>query len=442
MNRRIWLLLSTAFLAALVIIGMANAASASLPAGPSAGPSAGLPASADTQGKGVQAQAPSKDDPFGIANFNCADISKYHVDRQLNLRAAAILQKCGMAPKSLDKGTGSGSSGVPGVVKQLTSPLLGGTDINLVTGTETSPNIVQSEQFSWSNGNTTVVAFNDSRFANSNSFSGASVSTDGGATFTRLTKTGNTSPFPNTFGDPVVLYDPVRAIWLTVWLDGVSGCGGLGGYKSATPAIADSWTANPHFCVHAGSGDDRESGWADSNPASPNYGRVYISWNDFSIGSGALRITHSDDGGVTWSSPVNITSGSTFIRDVQITGDQLGSGKIYGAAMDEGGGSGFGPRINHMFSSTDGGATWTDVVMGAPFYGPGRATSGYFSLVFSTIWRHEGWGQNAALGNNVYYDYASCGQGGSVNCGSATDHGDIYFQKSTTREQLGAVPSS
>ena len=44
MNRRIWLLLSTAFLAALVIIGMVNAASASLPAGipsQSAGSSSG-----------------------------------------------------------------------------------------------------------------------------------------------------------------------------------------------------------------------------------------------------------------------------------------------------------------------------------------------------------------------------------------------------------------
>ena len=37
--------------------------------------------------------------------------------------------------------------------------------------------------------------------------SGASVSTDGGTTFTRLTAANGQSPFDNTFGDPVVLYN-------------------------------------------------------------------------------------------------------------------------------------------------------------------------------------------------------------------------------------------
>ena len=152
------------------------------------------------------------------------------------------------------------------------APLLGGTDVDLITGTETSPHITQSETFASANPdnpNEIVVAYNDSRGVNANpiNISGASVSTDGGTTFTRLTTANGQSPFDNTLGDPVVLYNSPTGTWFTVWLD--VGCGGqgLGGYKSTTPADPNSWT---HFCVHTGSSDDRESGWADNNPSSPS----------------------------------------------------------------------------------------------------------------------------------------------------------------------------
>ena len=65
----------------------------------------------------------------------------------------------------------------------------GAADVNLITGTETSPNITQSETFTTANPDNPdqiVVAYNDSRGRNVNpiNISGASVSTDGGATFT------------------------------------------------------------------------------------------------------------------------------------------------------------------------------------------------------------------------------------------------------------------
>ena len=68
------------------------------------------------------------------------------------------------------------------------SPLAyGGTDVDLITGTETYPNIDQSTTFSAGNPdnpNQIVVAYNDSRGLNANpiNISGASVSTDGGTT--------------------------------------------------------------------------------------------------------------------------------------------------------------------------------------------------------------------------------------------------------------------
>ena len=80
------------------------------------------------------------------------------------------------------------------LVQNLMAPLVyGGTDVDLITGAESFPNVTQSETFTTANPddpNQVVVAYNDSRGRNFNpiNISGASFSTDGGTTFTRLTK--------------------------------------------------------------------------------------------------------------------------------------------------------------------------------------------------------------------------------------------------------------
>ncbi len=60
-------------------------------------------------------------------------------------------------------------------------------------------------------------------------------------------------------------------------------CGGQGiGLWNSPDGI--TWTTGA--CPHNGSEDDRESMWVDNNPASPFYGRMDISWNDFAAGEG------------------------------------------------------------------------------------------------------------------------------------------------------------
>src|SRR6266481_8083502 len=225
-------------------------------------------------------------DPLVPNGFDCSQIHALGIDKQDNMRAGAIMIACGQAQ-------GGSASSFSDLIQQLlaATPLAyGTTDVNLITGAETSPNVTQSETFSWTNPdnpNQIVVAYNDSRGRNVNpiNISGASVSTDGGTTFTRLTRAGGQSPFSGTEGDPVILFNKPSQTWFTVWLD--TGCGGqgLGGYKSATPWDANSWT---HFCVHTTTSDDRESGFADNNPSSAFFGRMYISFNDFTVGGGAL----------------------------------------------------------------------------------------------------------------------------------------------------------
>ncbi len=342
----------------------------------------------------------------------------------MNFRAGAIMIACGQARGGGTSATSPSSplGALTHFIKKLFSPLAyGGTDVDLITGTETYPHITQSETFSWGNPdnpNQIVVAYNDSR--DTSDYTGASVSTDGGLTFTRLTNASGQSPFTGTISDPVVLYNRPTATWYTFWIDPSCGGEGLGGYKSTTPwdPSPSSWT---HYCVHTGTQDDRESGWTDSNQTSPFYGRMYVSWNDYARGQG-IFVRYSTDNGLTWTNERQITT--TFIRNVQITGD-LATGDVYIAGMDEMGG-GLTNRANRFYRSTDGGNTWTNTYIGPTFSGPGRGSSGYFATMYNNpaYWRHMGWGEPAAYNHVVHYVYAV------RNIGTG-DPGDVFYIRST-----------
>ena len=260
----------------------------------------------------------------------CASIDRLNVEKQMNARAGEILAACGRASSRTPEGA------IFSALSSLTSSPndYGGTDVNVVTGGEgASPKVTQSEVQVWSQGNTVVAAYNDSRTSPS-CYSGGSYSTNGGANWTNL----NARPFcaghGTSYGDPVVYYDIEHSKWVAIFL--ASGCGGQGiGVWFSTDGI--TWTVGP--CAHSGGSDDRESGWVDNNPASPFYGDQYVSWNNFAIGGGALYVIKSTDGGLTWGAPVQLNA--AFIRNVQITTGP--NGYVYVASMDEGGG-GLGNR--------------------------------------------------------------------------------------------------
>jgi len=166
---------------------------------------------------------------------------------------------------------------------------------------------------------------------------------------------------------------------------------------------------------------------------------MYISFNDFNDNGGALSLVYSDDG-TTWNGPVRLTS--SFVRDVQVTGTPAGTTRYEGSnstvfvvGMDEGNG-GLSTRQNLIFKSLDGGATWTQITMGARFNPPGDRTcteyNPYFAVV-NPIWRHMGWG-GPAVGPNgvVHYDFAGAGTG--------SDHGDIFYTRSTNNGKTWSKP--
>jgi hypothetical protein len=374
----------------------------------------------------------ASNNPLVPVGFDCSKIHELGIDKQENFRAGAIMMACGKIQAA------TAVTSLPArfyqTIRKFFAPLLGTTDVNLITSAESYPNITQSETFIASNPDNPmqiVVAYNDSRGVNATpiNISGASVSTDGGNTFVRLTRANGQSPFENTIGDPVVLYNRSAATWHTIWLD--RGCNpddmGLGGYKSTTPWDPHSWI---HYCIYNGT-SDRESGWADNNPSSPFYGRMYISWNDF--GNGAdLHVRYSTDNGLTWTNDSEVHTGFPFIRNVQITGDLITS-ELYIAGMDEMNGE--LPRANWFYRSIDGGDIWTNTYIGPTFPGPGRGVQGWFGVMYTNplYWRHMGWGQPAAFNDVVHYVYAARDTGNG-------DPGNVFYIRSTDRGVTFSAP--
>jgi hypothetical protein len=180
-----------------------------------------------------------------------------------------------------------------------------------------------------------TAARNDCSFFPNVGTSGVYTSSDGGATWTNRGLLPGYSDYagdPDQFvsdGDPVVVYGPKP--------DGQGGFtyaagtrayyANLASYNSgATPgnqapellAVSRSdndgagWSA-PVIAVsgHGFTFNDKESIWADDNPASPYFGRVYISWTQFRGIPGCaepVMFAYSADGGSTWSKPDQITA--------------------------------------------------------------------------------------------------------------------------------------
>ncbi|MGB8340719.1 MAG: sialidase family protein [Chthoniobacterales bacterium] len=353
------------------------------------------------------------------AAIDCSQLRALGIDKQENLGAGATMIYCGEA----EGGSPSPSVGYSDFVQKLLAPLAyGGADVDLITGTDSISHPTQSETYTLANPdnpNQIVVTYNDSRTASAN-YSGASYSSDGGTTFTRLNPNPFSSGHGTNYGDPVTLYNKPTGTFHAIFL--ATGCGGQGiGDWTSTDGGA-TWAVGA--CVHSGGSDDRESGWSDNNPSSPFYGRMYVSWNDFAAG-GNLKVRYSTDNGLTWPNERQLAPASPFIRNTQITGDPV-TGTLIVAGMDEGGGGFPHNNINHIYRSTDGGATWSNTYTGPAFPGPGVTAVGYFACMFSDAggyWRHEGWGEPATFNNVVHLVYAQHGAG--------ADAGDVYYIRST-----------
>ena len=407
--RRNWLSIAAALVAVLTLVGMAGAVNAAFPAPQS--------------GAGAPIAAPSGGDK-GVETFDCSLITAKGIDRQMNLHAAAILAACGKLDPSSPAAQQSPSKGGNTTIRPSN---LGGTDVDIILPDNTGTHVTQSESYVWANGQTVVANYNDSGTAPA-CYSGVAYSTDGGTTW----HAGQPlcAGHGTNFGDPTVNFDASANLWVAT--DLASGCGGQG-VGSWTSPDGITWTAAG--CVMNSSQGDRNSSWVDNNASSPYYGTMYVSYNDFNVGGGALYVAHSVAPFTTWT-PTQLNP--AFIRDVQLTG--AADGTVLEAAMNENGG-GLGNRNNVFYRSSNGGVAWTNSYTGPAFYGPGRSASGYFAGMYTSptgYFRHMGWGQPAGggpqiAGQNVFhYVYAMGIQG--------VDPGNVMYIRSTDNGTTWSAP--
>jgi hypothetical protein len=357
--------------------------------------------------------------------IDCSQIQALGLMKQENFRAGKALIECGVS---------QGGHAEKFAALPLTAP-----NVQVSNRTCTSASTcTKSENMVFANTSNPlniVVNYNDNN--GGSNYSGTSYSNDGGVTFTEIQPAPFTNGHGENFGDPLVVYNAKLGAFYAG--DLATGCGGQGiGLWTSTDGV--TWTTGA--CAHTGSGtfDDRPSMWVDNEPTSGTYGRMYVSWNNFDIGSGALSVTHSDDG-VTWSTPVLVSNTTTFVRDVQITGSPAGATRYEGndstvfiAGMDEGGG-GCATRQNLIFKSLDGGVTWTKITIGgrfAPICDALCSSNTYFAQV-NPIIRHMGWGEPGVGPNGVvHYVFAGLGING--------DPGDIYYVRSTNNGVTWSSP--
>jgi hypothetical protein len=362
---------------------------------------------------------------------DCSQVRALSIDKQDNLRAGKIMIECGLAAAG-----DPANAAEPEPDEDSLAPL---PFTNILVSNRTcssSSTCTKSESMVWAdsaNGGQTIVDNYNDHNATYNTYSGVSYSTNGGATFTEIQPPPFATGHGTNFGDPIVVFNAKLNEWFAGDLVDGGDCGSQGiGLWTSTDG--QTWTTGK--CAHVGTSDDRESMWVDNETTSGVYGRMYISFNDFSNNNGALSLVHSDDG-VTWSAPVILDA--SFIRDVQLTGSPVGAARYEGtdstvfvASMDEGGGL-FNTRQNVIYKSLDGGVTWTSTTTGARFNPPGTLTcNGYFAVV-APIWRHMGWGQPGVGPSGVlHYAYAGAGTNGDV--------GDIYYVRSTDNGRTWSTP--
>ena len=172
--------------------------------------------------------------------FDCATIHEKGIDRMEGLKWGLLMLNCGEGRGGTPKG--APTSAFSKLVQKLLPPSLapvtfGAADVDLVTGTRRPPTRRNRRH---SRPPTPIIP---TRFASHSTIREAPTLATSRAyraprtaatTFTRVTTAAGRSPFDNTFGDPVVLYNKPTGTWFTVWLDGNGGCT-LGGFKSTNP---------------------------------------------------------------------------------------------------------------------------------------------------------------------------------------------------------------
>lgn len=123
-----------------------------------------------------------------------------------------------------------------------------------------------------------------------------------------------------------------------------------------------TWTSVLVASTTSGGLLDKNHLWVDNSPTSPYAGNVYTAWTNLDGGAteNEIVISYSDDGGLTYSTPVEVSSGVNAGSHNQGVNIQTGpNGEVYvvWAIYDDWYGAGYEEAMG-LAVSYDGGATW------------------------------------------------------------------------------------
>jgi len=190
-------------------------------------------------------------------------------------------------------------------------------------------------------------AWNDStHYIQGKGFSGFGFSSNQGESFIDGGPFPVGSPIDRNYGDPSLAFS-VRDN--TIYYAALSDRG-LSLWKS-TDGCQSFQYVGP---IHVGAEDDKELIAIDNNSGSSFYGRIYVGYTDFARNRNTTQ--YSDDGGLTWSTPVDLVGPTTWA--IGMWPAVAPNGDVYFALVNR------ATTINGLqdqwiWKSTDGGATLT-----------------------------------------------------------------------------------
>jgi hypothetical protein len=140
----------------------------------------------------------------------------------------------------------------------------------------------------------------------------AAYSTDGGRTFTPVQPAGEEG---RAGGDVSLAFDDKGCVFLSflsiangIWVRR-SPDGGRTWDKDAVPVKV--WKGDePDIAL-----EDMPRIWADTQPASPHRGNLYVAWIEWQIDKSIVLFSRSIDAGRTWSAPTRISTRAGWPRD-------------------------------------------------------------------------------------------------------------------------------
>ncbi len=177
---------------------------------------------------------------------------------------------------------------------------------------------------------------------------GMYLSTDGGATWFG-SDTTTSSPVGSHSGDPAPAIGPDGRLYMSMIISG-----GMGVTYSTN--MGTTWASN--FTLATGS-QDKNHTFVNDVPASPYYGRSYVTWSLFTASAPPAVVSWSSNGGVNWNGPVNVLTPPSGHYQQGVNGAVGANGDAYICWQNPTTSSPFTGDFVGFAKSTDGGVTWS-----------------------------------------------------------------------------------